>query len=50
MDHYSREMDEEGNVFEQIKNKASFHMMDALRYVAGDLVSGEVVNTEISVI
>lgn len=50
MDHYSREMDDEGNVFEQIKNKASFHMMDALRYVAGDLVSGEVVNTEISVI
>jgi hypothetical protein len=35
---YSREMDDDGNVYEAIRNKESYHRLDALRYVCAGIV------------
>ena len=35
---YSREMSDEGEVTEKIKNKERFHRLDALRYIAQTLI------------
>lgn len=39
---YSRELDEQGEPTEKIKDKARFHRLDALRYVASGVTDGEV--------
>jgi hypothetical protein len=38
---YSRDMDDSGHVFEQIKNKHDYHCLDALRYVVVSVYNGE---------
>jgi hypothetical protein len=39
---YSREMDDQGNIYESIKNKEQFHYADCVRYLSTGLVSGQV--------
>ncbi|MGE5139947.1 MAG: hypothetical protein ACM3JD_10815 [Rudaea sp.] len=34
---YSRELDDNGNATEKIEDKASYHLLDALRYIGGEL-------------
>lgn len=40
MTTYSRELDDDGEPLERIEDKETFHLMDAKRYIVGDLRSG----------
>jgi hypothetical protein len=46
---YSREMDASGQATEKIKDKATFHRLDALRYVVGGLQSSLTINPTASI-
>jgi hypothetical protein len=39
---YSREVDEDGEPTEKIEDKQTFHLLDSMRYIIGDMKSGAV--------
>lgn len=43
--HYSREVDEDGNVLDKIADDAKWHRLAALRYVISKLTGGRVIST-----